>query len=74
MLGQVEIDDFWTNVERELCHELPDLSSEQRLRAIMAYRNALASVEVNQMVYHREPSDVAHDILVGEFATFFGGD
>lgn len=67
MLGQAQIDAFWSDVERYLREERPDLTTEQRLRAILAYRNALASVDVQQMVYHREASEVARDIVAGEF-------
>jgi hypothetical protein len=62
MLGQAEIDTFWGDVEREL-KQRKKLTPEQALRAIMRYRNALASAEVTNMVYHREAQDVARDIL-----------
>ena len=67
MLGQEEIDNFWTDVERRLAKDRPNTTPEDRLRGIIRYRNALAIGAVNKMVYHREPEDVAHDIEVGEF-------
>lgn len=67
MLGQAEIDTFWTEVERALKSRRKKFNSEQTLRAIMRYRNALAGAGVTNMVYHREPDEVAQDILRGEY-------
>jgi len=69
MLGQVEIDSFWAEVERQLQIDRPHTTPEQRVRAILRYRKALASADVNRMVYHREPAQVAQDIEAGEFVT-----
>jgi hypothetical protein len=67
MLGQVEIDTFWQDVERHLTKRRPRLSPEQAVRAIQRYRNALDVGGVKDMVYHREPQQVAADIVAGEF-------
>jgi hypothetical protein len=67
MLGQAEIDTFWTDVEGALKSRRRAYDSERTLRAIMRYRNALAGAGVTNMVYHREPAEVAADILRGGY-------
>ena len=66
MLGQAEIDSFWDDVEDALKSER-NATNERALRAIMRYRNALAGAAVTNMVYHREPRDVARDIVSGGY-------
>lgn len=60
-----QIHTFWDEVEEGLRsrHHLP---ANRAIRAILRYRNEIE--RVGSIIYHREPSDVADDIVSGDYA------
>jgi hypothetical protein len=69
MLPPNLIREFWDTVKRELLqrHELADAKATS---AIASYRAALDRHQAGDMVYHREPDDVAETIAAGAESGF----
>lgn len=59
------VNEFWNDVEGHLRSRF-DLQGEQRVRSILRYRNEID--RVGPLIYHREPRDVADDIVSGGYA------
>lgn len=58
------IHQFWAEVEEHL-RSRHALGGEQGVRSILRYRNEID--RVGPLVYHREPADVADDIVTGGY-------
>jgi hypothetical protein len=56
---------FWDSVEETLRTKYK-FTGDQPIRAILRYRNEIDRVGPN--LYHREPADIADDIVSGEYA------
>jgi hypothetical protein len=59
-----QIHAFWNEVEEQL-RSRHYLQGDQPLRAILRYRNEIDRVV--PIIYHREPLDVAGDIISGQY-------
>ncbi len=64
LLPVEQIHAFWSEVEDHL-RARHHLKGDQPVRAILRYRNEIE--RVGPMLYHREPGDVADDIISGEY-------
>jgi hypothetical protein len=59
-----QIHAFWNEVEEQL-HSHHHLQGDQPIRAILRYRNEID--RVGPIIYHREPRDIADDIISGQY-------
>ena len=59
------VNEFWEDVEGHLRSRL-DMPGEECVRSILRYRNELD--RVGPLIYHRQPRDVADDIVSGGYA------
>lgn len=60
-----QIHQFWDAVEQDL-RTRGGFGEDGSVRAILRYRNEIE--RVGPLVYHREPGDVADDIISGGYA------
>ena len=56
---------FWDEVERQL-RSRHRLGGDQAVRSILRYRNEVE--RIGPILYHREPGDLADDIVSGGYA------
>jgi hypothetical protein len=69
MLPPNLIREFWDTVKRELLHR-HELTEAKAASAISSYRAALDRHQAGEMVYHRDPEDVAETIAAGAESGF----
>jgi hypothetical protein len=67
MLPNHLVDEFWERVANDLAGRSGVGPSVAR-RAIARYREELARMDMPDLVYHREPAEVARDVMQGGFA------
>ena len=71
MLPENLVAEFWDSVQREL-RTLTDFPEERIQVGIARYRDTLASREVTELIYHRDPEDIAKTISTSEFIRGYG--
>ena len=67
MLPGYLVAEFWDSVQQHLKTMKPNLPDERIQAGITMYRDTLASRDVTELIYHRDPEDIATTLSDSEF-------